>query len=393
LADRSAHAPARRFAVLFAAQFAGVGVMLPFLPPLLAERGLSAAEVGAALAAGSAVRLLAGPLGGRAADALGDARAVLAAYAAAAALAACGFALAAGFAAMLAVTLLHSAAMAPVVPLSDALALQASRGARGFDYGRARAAGSVAFIAAAVLAGWLVERAGLAAAAWLLAGALGATALAALGLPPREGPAPRGGTRTGGFAAALRVPGLARLMLVSALIQGSHAVYYGFSSIHWAAAGHSAGIIGLLWAQGVLVEIALFFWGRPVVERLGPARLSALAALAGVLRWGVTAETTALPALAAAQLLHAATFGAQHLAAMRVLQRAVPPRLAGTAQTLHASLGVGLASGALMLAAGPLYAAFGGGAFWAMAALCALAVPAASWLGAGLAARAAEPGP
>ncbi len=162
------------------------------------------------------------------------------------------------------------------------------------------------------------------------------------------------------------------------VIQGSHALYYGFASIHWAAAGHSAAVIGLLWAEGVVAEVALFFWGRRLADRLGPVGLSLLAAGAGALRWAVTAETAALPALAAVQLLHAATFGAQHLAAMRVLMRIVPaPMAAATAQTLHASLGVGLASGALMLASGPLYAALGGAAFWAMAGLCAAALPAA----------------
>ncbi|MBX6376178.1 MAG: hypothetical protein IRZ13_18365, partial [Acetobacteraceae bacterium] len=58
-------------------------------------------------------------------------------------------------------------------------------------------------------------------------------------------------------------------------------------------------------------------------------------------------------------------------------RRAGPPRRGATAQTLHASLGVGLASGVLMLASGPLYAALGGAAFWAMAGLCAAAVPVA----------------
>ena len=60
-----------RHATLYATQFFAFGVMLPFLPAVLAARGLNPEEVAAVLAAGSAVRLLAGPLGGRAADALG----------------------------------------------------------------------------------------------------------------------------------------------------------------------------------------------------------------------------------------------------------------------------------------------------------------------------------
>jgi len=358
-----------RFAILFAAQFAAVGVMLPFLPAVLAGHGLAPAEVAIVLAAGSAVRLVAAPLVGRGADALGDPRLVLVAAALLAGVTAAGFALAQAFLLLLVVSLAHSLAMAPVVPLSDALCLGASR-RLGFDYGRVRSAGSAAFILAAAAAGQLAALAGVASTVWLFALCLLATAAAALTLPR----APAGPQDHGGFRAPFRNAGFRWLLPLSALIQGSHALYYGFVTIHWQAAGLSPAVIGLLWAEGVVAEVALFLWGRRLADRLGAPGLAALAAGAGMLRWAVTAETVWLPALAVVQLLHAATFGAQHLAAMRVLAR-LPPAQAATAQTLHASLGVGLASGLLMLASGPLYAGFGGGAFWAMAGLCALALP------------------
>ncbi|NKE43474.1 MFS transporter [Roseomonas frigidaquae] len=374
--------PASRFVLLYSAQFVVVGITLPFLPSILAARGLSPAEVGVLLAVASGVRLLAGPAGGRLADALGDARVLLVAGAALAALAACGFLLPAGFGLLLLVMALHSAAFAPVVPLTDALALAASRAPGGFDYARVRAAGSIAFMLAAIVVGQAVALAGIQAAAWLLVGGLAATSLAALALPrlaPRAGRAPARGWA--GFLAPLRIPAVRRLMLVSALIQGSHALYYGFGTLHWQAAGLGAGLIGGLWAVGVLAEVALFLWGRGLVARLGPVGLSLAAAAAGVLRWGITALTVDPWLLVPAQMLHAATFGMQHLATMAVLARVVPPAEAGTAQTLHAALGVGLWMGLLALACGPLYAAAGGAGFWAMAGLCLLALPASLALG------------
>lgn len=372
---------APRFALLFAAQFLAFGVILPFLPAVLAARGLSPEEVGAALALGSAVRLIAGPMGGRVADALGDPRRVLAATAAAAALAACGFLLPAGFALLLLVQALHSAAMAPVVPLTDAVAVVAARGRPGFDYARVRAAGSVAFVLAALGGGQAVAIAGIDAAVWMLVAGLAATALAALALP-RAGPAARAGPRgLAAFTAPLRLPAFRRLMLVSALIQGSHALYYAFGTLHWQAAGLGAGLIGALWAIGVLAEVALFLWGRGLVARLGPVGLCVVSGLAGVLRWGITAMTVDPWLLFPTQILHAATFAMQHLATMAVLARVVPPAEAGTAQTLHAAFGVGLWIGLITLACGPVFAAIGGAAFWAMALLCALAVPASLALG------------
>lgn len=363
-----------RFALLYTAQFAAIGVMLPFLPAVLAGHGLSPQEVGAVLAAGSAMRLVAAPLLGRAADAGGHPRLVLAAAALLAAATATGFALAQAFLALLLVNLLHSLCMAPVIPLGDSLAIQAAR-RQGFDYGRVRSAGSISFIAAAAVAGQAVGWGGPVAAVWLFALCLAATALAAMLL--EAAPDDRGGTRrrgAGGFRGPFRDPAFAWVLPLSALIQGSHALYYGFATIHWQAAGLSAAVIGLLWAEGVVAEVALFLWGRRLADRLGAPGLAALAAAAGVVRWAVTAETSWLPALALVQLLHGATFGAMHLAAMRVLSRQ-PPERAATAQTLHASLGGGLASGLLMLAAGPLYAAAGAGGFWVMAGLCAMALP------------------
>ena len=148
--------PATRFALIFAAQFAAFGVMMPFLPPLLLARGLTPADLGTVLAAGSALKLLAGPLGGRVADWLGDPRLVLICCTSAAALFAAGFGPAAGFWALLLVNLALAAALAPTTALADAMALRAAREPPGFDYGRVRAAGSASFILAAVLAGALV---------------------------------------------------------------------------------------------------------------------------------------------------------------------------------------------------------------------------------------------
>lgn len=343
--------------------------MMPFIPPLMAGAGLSAGEIAGVLATGSAMRLVSGPVGGRVADALGQPRAVMAGGAMIAALASCLYGLAEGLPGFLAASLLLSFGYAAVVPLGDAMALRAAR-EEGWDYGRVRALGSVAFIATASGGGWLVERTGAGSAAWLLAAAMAASAGAALMLPARPATARRGG---GAFRAVAALPAFRRILLVAALIQGSHAAYYAFGSIHWAESGISGTAIGLLWAWSVVAEVALFAWGRGVADRLGARGLAMLAAGAGLLRWGITAETVALPALVMAQALHALTFGAMHLATMRVMQQAIPHAVAGTAQTLLAA-GIGAVMMMATLAAGQGYAAFGPAVFWGMAGMCGVAI-------------------
>src|ERR1700722_4704175 len=65
------------FLVLYGAMFAAFGVASPFLPALLHQRGLGPSEIAAVLAAGTAVRLLTGPVISRLADRLGEHRQIL----------------------------------------------------------------------------------------------------------------------------------------------------------------------------------------------------------------------------------------------------------------------------------------------------------------------------
>jgi MFS transporter, PPP family, 3-phenylpropionic acid transporter len=111
------------------------------------------------------------------------------------------------------------------------------------------------------------------------------------------------------------------------------------------------------------------------VTWLTPAGALAVAALAGLLRWTVMAQSAAVLALALVQPLHGLTFALLHLACMRLLARIVPPGLEGTAQALYGTVGIGAATACLTLVSGALYARMGAHGFWGMAVLCVLAVP------------------
>jgi MFS transporter, PPP family, 3-phenylpropionic acid transporter len=384
-----ASGPLPRYLLLYVALYAGWGVLSPFLSAVLHARGATAEEIGLMLAAGVVVRLVATPAAGALADRLGAPRGVLAALLLASAALGLGYGLApAGLAALLLVGLAHHAATGPLGPLPDALAVRAAaRG--GIDYGVVRGAGAAAFIAGTLLAGGAVAAASSPVVVlWLNAGLFALAAGAALLLPPPPAAHRRGGGAAGragatgpplaGMGSLLAIPAFRRLLLVAGLVSGSHAFYAGFATLRWQAAGLAPETVGLLWAVAVAAEVVVFFLlGRLLLARLGPGGLSALAAAAGALRWAVMAVTAWPPAMFLVQPLHGLTFAALHLAAMAVLARAVPGRLAATAQSVYTSLGTGLAGAALTLASGPLYARLGAGGFWAMALLCAAAVPAA----------------
>ncbi len=372
--------PLPLFIGLYAALFAAFGVASPFLPGLLQERGLNPAAIGLVLGLGSAIRLVSGPLGGRLADRSGAARGVLAAGLAASAAVALGYVPAAGLLPLALVVVAHATLLAPLTPIADALTVAASEGRRPFQYGWVRGAGSAAFIVAAAASGQAVGWAGIGVIVWLNAGLLAVAALLATRLPNRL-TTPEGRASTGRFMDLLRISAFTRLMVVAALVGGSHALHDGFEVIRWRSAGMGPGAAGLLWAESVTAEVLVFFvLGRPLMDRLGVAGSALLCAAAGVVRWGTAAQTAAIGAMALVEPLHGLTFALLHLLCVRTIATVVPAPLAATAQAFYGTVAVGTATTAMTFASGPLYGRFGAATFWIMAAMCAAALPVAATL-------------
>jgi MFS transporter, PPP family, 3-phenylpropionic acid transporter len=370
-----------RFILLFAVMYAAFGVASPFLPQFLQTRGLNAEEIGVLLAAGTGVRLLAGPAAGRLADRLAALRPVLSLCAAGAAMAALCYLPLGGFWPLLLVAIVHAAALAPTTTLADALALSSSvRPRDGFEYGWVRGCGSGAFILGSILAGQAIGALGQAAILWLQAGLLAAAACCALLVPDAASrPLPitdRQPASPANVRVLLGLRSFRRVVLIAALVLGSHAMHDTFAMIRWSAAGISPATASVLWSESVAAEVVVFFLiGPALLRRLGPAGAMALAAAAGTLRWAVMAESADVVALALMQPLHGLTFALFHLACMRVLAAVVPPGLAATAQAIYGTLAIGAMTAVLTLLSGVIYGRLGAHGFWIMAALCAAALP------------------
>ena len=257
-------------------------------------------------------------------------------------------------------------------PLADLLALALAREGK-MEYGPVRAAGSISYMVMTAAVGQGLALAGRHAGAldpggWAMASPRVFARLLPEALTPPA--APQRARRLGVVPVAAvssdgglhrADPGLARRVL-------------RVRRDLLAPQGIGDATIGLLFAEGIIAEIALFLRGRRLVERLGPAGLTACAAARRCGALDGTALAPPLPVLALLQLLHAATFAMQHLAAMMLLSRTVPPERAATAQALHSALGQGVPNGLMMLLTGFLYARVGGGAFLAMAVASGLAL-------------------
>ncbi len=356
-----------KLGLFYAAYFLFGGVQLPFFPLWLEARGLDAATIGLVIAVPMLARVLAVPFITRAADRFRAIKATLVICAASGALAMTLVGLVDGVVAILLTFTVTAVAVAPVLSLSDAYAL-CGLGERGRAYGPVRLWGSVAFIAGNIGAGYLLGFISATHLIWLVVAALVVTTMVAIALDPLDVPVTPAGQPRASAGQLWRNPAFLAVAAAAALTQGSHALFYGFSTMEWRAAGLDGVTIGALWGLGVVAEVVLFAYSARLPASLGPLVLLSIGAAGAVLRWTAMAldpPTAMLPVL---QILHAGSFGAAHLGAMGFLARAVPKELAATAQGLVAT-----ASGIVMASAtglsGLIYAATGSLAYLAMAAM------------------------
>jgi PPP family 3-phenylpropionic acid transporter len=372
-----ARGEAARIAIAYGALFFLMGIHLPYWPVWLASRGMDPAAVGLLLGVGLWARL-ASPLFGRLVDrgrrvdtivrvlALGT----LAAY--------IGFGSAEGFASLVVWAVLLGVASSPIMALFDGQALTAASAGR-LDYGRVRAWGSAAFIAASLLGGVLLEDRPEELIRWTLVASATALVVGSWILPAGRTRVPATG-RGPTVRELIARPGVVLFLATAAALQGGHAVLYAFGTQWWRSIGIDESTIGALWAEGVLVEIGLFAVGTRLTRRMGSTGLLAIAGIGGLVRWPALAVTTSLPALFAIQSLHAATFAAMHLGAIAWIREHVPADAVHRATALYGAVAGGLALGIGLPTAGALYERFTGDAFHFMAIPALAGLLLALWL-------------
>jgi PPP family 3-phenylpropionic acid transporter len=360
---------ARRLALFYAAIFVAVGIQLPFFPLWLEAKGLDARAIGLVLAAPMIVRVFAIPIVTGQADRRRGLRAAIVTTSIAAALGMVALGFAEGGMAILIVFSFVSIAFTPIMPLADAYALR-GLAQYGRAYGPVRLWGSAAFVAGSLGTGWIIDSIAPRNLIWLIAAAMIAAATAAAALAPLGAgtPAPTGAEPP--HRELLRTPGFVPIAIAAGLIQGSHAVYYGFSTLAWNAAGLDGTVVGALWALGVIAEITLFALSGRLPAALGPTALLLVGAAGAAVRWTAMALDPPALALPFLQCLHGLSFGATHLGAIGFLGRAAAPGLAATAQG-YLAIALGLIMAVAMGFSGVLYGAFGSLAYGPMAAIAA----------------------
>ena len=262
----------------------------------------------------------------------------------------------------------------PMVPLTDAYALRGVA-RHGLNYGPLRLWGSAAFVAGALGCGLLVDVIAAQNLIWVIVSVATLGAFVGLGLQPLGTPKSVANIHHGA-GALLRDPGFLAIIVTSALIQGSHAAYYIFASIAWQQAGLGGLTIAGLWSLGVIAEIVVFALSPRFT--LPPVMLVAIAALSAVARWVITAQEPPLAILAAVQLAHGLTFGLTQVGTMMLLVGYVPGHVMARGQGYLAACS-GIVSSSVSIISGAIYAQYGQGVYYVMAAM-ALSGAVVMWL-------------
>jgi MFS transporter, PPP family, 3-phenylpropionic acid transporter len=374
----ASHRASRRFAtglaLFYGTLFGLVGTHLPFFPVWLRAVGIDASWIGIITAVPSVTRFTVLPFVTGLAERRGSLRGAIMVTA---------FATAFGLSAVgtqhLAVLVFLAYAVTacvwtPMVPLTDAYALRGV--ARyGLDYGPLRLWGSAAFVVGALVCGLLVDLIAARHLIWVIAAVAGLGAAASFGLQRLENPK-KTPAAAQSAPALLREPGFLVIIVTAALIQGSHAAYYTFASITWQIAGLGGLTIAGLWVLGVLAEIVVFALSPRFT--LHPSVLVVIGGLSAVARWLITAQEPSVAVLCVVQLAHGLTFGLTQLGTMGLMVRHVPLDVMARGQGYYAACSGIVASSASILS-GAIYARYGHGVYYVMAAM-ALSGALAMWL-------------
>ncbi len=360
--------PAVRLSALQAANFAGIGVYMPFMPAWLSHQGLTDRQIGLTLAIGMVVRMLAA----QPVSSLGDSRwGAVRVLVALQVLSAFGYLLLSSLtspAAIMSVMAAVALLAAGLIPLGDHLTAAHVQISPKLDFARLRLWGSVSFLAMSILSGFAVAHLGMGAVPFMLCACCIAAAAVAWAAPERR---PERTVRKAALTAVKTPPARMKLLwlaiIASALINASHAALYGFATLHWRSLGIGSGTIGLLWASSVVAEVAIFWWcGRRAAS--SPSAAMAFLGLAGAgaaLRFAAMPFAATIPAILALQALHALSFGAQLLGIMALIAILAPEGRGALIQGRLSAVNACL-MGAATLMSGVLYERFGALAFLSM---------------------------
>ncbi|KAF0206469.1 MAG: MFS transporter PPP family 3-phenylpropionic acid [Gallionellaceae bacterium] len=358
-----------RIAGFYFFYFSFVGMFSPYWSSYLKSIHFDAVQIAVLMSVQPVMRMLAPALWGWLADHTGKRLLVVQGAALCAALTYMGVFFTTEFYPLLFVIALMGFFWSASMPLVEATTFT-YLGKNSAHYGRIRSWGSVGFIVSVLGLGYAFD---YIAIAWLLwAGA--AIKLGILffsrQIPPAEIVAHH--TDSQPIMRLVMQPQVLALFGACFLMAVAHGPYYTFYSIYLVEHGYAKSAVGWLWALGVICEVAVFFAMPWLLRRFTLPQILMVSFACAVLRFliiGWSADSLAL--MLFAQVLHAATFGAFHAAAVALVHHYFQGRHQSKGQALFGSVTYGAGGMLGGLASGPIWQHWGASVLFSMSAAAA----------------------
>ena len=332
--------PYYRLSSFYFFYFAALGAFVPYWSLYLKQVGFNADRIGELTALLVGTKMISPNLWGWLADYTGRSLRIIRIASFFAALLFAGFLFFQGYAWFACLTLSFSFFWNAALPQFEAVTLRYVK-IEPHRYSQIRLWGSVGFIVAVLGIGQLLDHLGVVVLPIIIVGILILMWLVSLLVPDIKTQARH--DNAGSMWQILKRPSVLAFLLVSLLVQLAHAPYYAFYSVYIKHYGYSATQIGFLWTGGVLAEIVLFIYMRRLLKHISLRTLLLSSLLLSMLRWWLIANYISyVPVLIGAQLLHAATFGGTHIAAMHLIYDFFGETHQGKGQALYTSLSFGL---------------------------------------------------
>ncbi len=364
-----------RLALFYGAMFLVIGIYMPFFPVWLEGMGMNKTEITLLISGPMFARIIFTPLLSFMTDHFGNRKLALILLLWASLFFCLLLPFSHNFYVLFLTITLMGIFWTTVMPVTEAIAMLQVR-KHGMNYGHVRLWGSLTFIVASMACGILIDIKGSSIIWPGLMLTIAATLLLSYRLPASEEEPAQNILEK---AAPLPPIKLADLWLLSkngvfilflfagGLGQASHALYYGLGTLHWQSLGYSGLTIGLLWSTGVLAEIILFLYYRKWFATIRADKLLLAGSLFAALRWFAMSLNLPIWLLFLVQTFHAFSFAMLHIGAVYFISRAVPEKLAATAQGIYGAFAMGSLLGILTMLSGPLYDHYSGTSYLGMA--------------------------
>jgi PPP family 3-phenylpropionic acid transporter len=338
--------------------FASLGVFVPYWGLYLQWQGFSAQEIGELTAIFLGTRIIAPNIWGWIADHHGQRMKIVRLASIIGTLFFSAILLNNSYLWIAVVMLLFSIFWNATLPQFEANTLQ-HLGEQSHHYSKIRLWGSIGFIIAVSVLGVLFET--ISIEAMPIALILTMTGIFLVSLTVPESAARHLSLDHQPLKQLLKQPSVLAFFAICFLTLLSHGPYYTFYTIYLEQHGYSRTLIGQLWALGVIAEIVIFLLMHRWLPQYGIRLVLIISLILSTCRWlliGFFPDNLSL--LLFAQLLHAASFGSFHAAAIAWVHQHFIGKNQARGQALYSSIGFGaggvlgsLLSGYFWLSPGP----------------------------------------